>query len=357
MHAGANRRAQIFRSLLAAAATLLVAMSSASKADAAEASWSFEPASWDFGTIVPGTGPSPPKAFTLTNTGEIDLQVFFVSIGSDGDFALAGNTCGKLAPGAHCEISAVFDPSRAGAKRGQLGVASLDGLAPPASVELRGTGAGPMVSIAPARQIFDPLQLGGGPSAPRVFTIANEGQLDLNIFSISIQANQTYDYPGASAQQFDLAGGTCEAGVAVPPGGACTVKTTFSPSAPGLLTAQLRIADNAPGAPHVADLEGVGNAPPWQPLLMQSRILPTVSVVHRPSRLTSSRRASFWPRLSPTATRLACKLDAGPTRPCTSPVRYVGLDNGRHRFSARALDQSGQWGPTTTFRWRIERPR
>lgn len=352
----ANRRARVFRSLLAAAA-LLLATSCASRAHAADAAWSFEPASWDFGTIVPGTGPSPPKTFTLSNTGEIDLQTFFVSISSEGDFSLAGNTCGKLAPGAHCEISAVFDPSRAGAKRGQIGVASLDGLAPPASVELSGTGAGPTVSIAPARQTFDPLQLGGGPSAPRVFTIANEGQLDLTIFSISIQANQTYNYPGASAQQFDLAGGTCGVGIAVPPGGACTVKTTFSPSAPGLLTAQLLIADNAPGAPHVADLEGVGNAPPWQPLLMQPHIPPTVSVVHRPSRLTSSRRASFWLRLSSTATLSACKLDDGPTRPCTSPVRYVGLDNGRHRFSARALDESGRWGPTTTFRWRIEHPR
>jgi hypothetical protein len=336
---------------------MLVATSCASRAHAAEAAWSFEPASWDFGTIVPGTGPSPPKAFTLTNTGETDLQVFLVSIGSEGDFSLAGNTCGKLAPGASCEISATFDPSSAGAKRGQLDVASLDGLAPPASVELRGTGAGPTVSITPSKQSFDPLQLGGGPSAPRVFTIANKGQLDLTISSISIQPNQTYNYPGASAQQFDLAGGTCEVGVAVPPESACTVKTTFSPSVPGLLTAQLRITDNAPGTPHVADLEGVGNAPPWQPLLIQRHPLPRVSIVHRPSRLTSSPRASFWLRLSTTATRFACKLDDGPTRPCTSPVRYLALDNGRHRFSARALDQSGRWGPRTTFQWRIERPK
>lgn len=357
MGSAANRRVRVFRSLLASAAALLVATSSTSRAHAAEAAWSFEPASWDFGTIVPGTGPSSIKAFTLTNTGEVDLQTFVVSLGSEGDFSLAGNTCGTLAPGTHCEISAVFDPSSAGAKRGQLEVASANGLAPPASVELHGTGAGPTVSIAPAKQTFDPLPLGGGPSAPRVFTISNEGQLDLTISSIAIQANQTYNYPSASARQFDLAGGTCEVGVAVPPGGACTVETTFSPSAPGLLTAQLRITDNAPGAPHVADLEGVGNAPPGLPLLMQPHVLPTVSVVHRPSRLTFSRRASFWLRVSSTATRSACKLDDGPTRPCMSPVRYFGLDNGRHRFSARALDQSGRWGPTTTFQWRIARPR
>ena len=354
-----NQRERAFRALFATALTMLVALSYASTAHAAEASWSFDPASWDFGTIVPGAGPTSPKAFTLTNTGEVELQAIFVSVGgNDGaGFALAGNTCGKLAPGADCEISITFDPSSAGAKQGQLSVASQGGLAPPASAALSGTGAGPAVSITPAKQTFDPLQLGGGPSAPRTFTIANQGQLDLAISSISIQANQIYNYPGAAAEQFELAGGTCELGIAVPPGGACTINVTFSPTAPGALSAQLRITDNAPGTPHVADLEGVGNAPPWQPLLPPSYILPRASIVHRPSRRTISRRALFWLRGSTTATRFACKLDRGTFRICESPVLYRRLGEGRHRFAVRALDENGRWGPATAFRWRIESPR
>jgi HYDIN/CFA65/VesB-like, Ig-like domain len=337
---------------------MLVAMSYAAAAQAAEGDWSFEPASWDFGTIIPGTGPTPPKAFTLTNTGDVELQAFFVSLGSEGDdFSLAGNTCGKLAPGADCEISVTFDPSSAGVKQGQLSVASQGGLAPPASVELSGTGAGPAVSIAPAAQTFEPLELGGGPSAPKTFSIANEGQLDLAIASISIQTNVIYNYPGAAAEQFELAGGTCKVGIAVPPGATCTVDVTFSPTAPGALPAQLRIADNAPGTPHVATLEGFGVAPSWQPPPLAPYIVPKVSIVHHPARRTTFRRAVFWLRGSPTATRFACKLDDSEFKICESPVRYRGLGGGRHRFAVRALDSDGRWGPPRVFRWRIGDPR
>src|SRR3954452_14682252 len=102
-----TQRAWMLRSLVAMAVAMLATISSATTAHAAEASWSFNPASWDFGTVVPGTGPTPPKAFVLTTTGEVELQPFFVSVGGEagGGFSLAGNTCGKLAPGAHCEIS------------------------------------------------------------------------------------------------------------------------------------------------------------------------------------------------------------------------------------------------------------
>lgn len=351
-----NPRRRVFPALLAGAIALLVTMSFASAARAAEGAWSFDPASWDFGTVVPGTGPSTPKAFTLTNTGDIELQAIFVSVGSEGDFSLTGNTCGELAPGAHCEISATFDPSSAGTKRGQLSVSSQGGLAPPTSAELSGAGAGPAVSIAPAKQTFEPLELGAGPSAPKTFTIANEGQLDLEISSISLEARQVYNYPGAAAEQFELTGGTCKVGVAVPPGSTCTSEVTFSPTAPGTLSAQLRIADSAPGAPHVADLEGFGIAPPWQPPALPQYVVPRASIVHRPARRTTSTRAFFWLRGSPTASRFACKLDDGPVRTCESPVRYRELGRGPHRFAVRALDGTGRRGPPSEFRWQVEVP-
>src|SRR5918996_3630066 len=143
------------RSPFATAVAMLVVLAFVSSAKASEASWSFEPASWDFGTRIPGTGPSPPKAFTLTNTGEVELQSFFVAVGgSDGaGFSLTGNSCGKLVPGASCTIDVTFNPTIAGEKHGQLSVSSMGGLAPPASAELSGTGAGPRVSIAPEMEV------------------------------------------------------------------------------------------------------------------------------------------------------------------------------------------------------------
>jgi hypothetical protein len=203
-------------------------------------------------------------------------------------------------------------------------------------------------------QNFEPLALGSGPSAPKTFTIANEGQLDLVITSISIESDVIYNYPGATAEQFGLAGGTCKAGVAVPPGAACTVGVTFSPTAPGAISAQLRIADNAPGTAHVADLEGFGIAPLWKPPLPSPYMAPSVSIAHRPARRTVSRHAVFWLRGSPAAAvRFACKLDEGLFRICEPPVRYRGLTEGHHRFVARAIDSSSRWGAPAEFRWQI----
>jgi hypothetical protein len=203
---------------------MLLALSFASQAKAVEASWSFSPDSWDFGTLVPGKSPLPLKAFTLTNTGEVELQAVFVSVsGNEGaGFKLAGNTCGKLAPGAKCEISVTFNPSTPGPKDGQLQVASQGGLAL-AFAELIGTGAGPVISITPETLEFDPLELGNGPSAPKTFSIRNEGQLSLAISSILMP-----DVPPSS--QFELVGGTCKAGVTLSPGASCTVEVTFSPN-------------------------------------------------------------------------------------------------------------------------------
>ncbi len=343
------------RGWLGASLAVFAALCFCQSARAAEASWSFEPSSWDFGVRLPETGPSPPKTFTLTNTGEVELSIILVSIGSSSGagFAIAGNSCGALSPAESCTIDVTFAPSAAGPQQGQLSVAAQGGAAPPASAQLSGTGAGPAVSIGPAAQIFEPTELGAGPSAPKTFTVANDGQLDLTISSIFIDANQTYNFPGAKPDQFQLAGGSCMAGSTVPPGGHCTVDVTFSPTVPGALTAELRIVDNAPGSPHVGKVEGFGIAHDAQPPGVPPRIVPRVAIFRRPPRLSMKREAVFWFRGSPTATRFECKLDRRPSAPCQSPFRFEHLKMGRHHFAVRAVDGNGQSGPATHFHWRI----
>jgi hypothetical protein len=328
-----------------------------SPAPAATASWSFEPSSWDFGIRLPGSGRSAPKAFALTNTGQTELTVGFVSLGSGPDpdlFAITENRCDHLAAGASCEIEVTFDPSTAGPKSGDLSVSTLDGTVEPASVQLRGTGAGPAVSITPQRQTFAPLPLHADPSAPKSFTVANEGQLDLAISSLSLQPEQTYNYPGATPAQFKLAGGSCAAGVVVPPGKTCTVDVAFAPSAPGLLTAQLRIVDNAPGSLHVAAIEGNGIGPSFILPGPATRPAPHAVVFRHPPIDTTVRSAVFWFRSSPAAARFECKLDHGHLHLCQSPVRYPHLGEGQHVFAVRAIADSGLSATSPTqFKWRI----
>ncbi|HZJ29066.1 MAG TPA: choice-of-anchor D domain-containing protein [Solirubrobacterales bacterium] len=312
--------------------------------------WSFDPPSWDFGTLVPGSGPIPPKAFTLTNTGDVELSAIFVSVGGNegAGFKLAGNTCGKLAPGASCEISVTFDPSTPGPKDGQLQAATQGGLAPPASAELSGTGAGPEASIAPRSLSFPALPL-GEVSEPRTFTLTNTGSIDLTISWLAIVI-----YLHGDTDQFRTTGGTCAAGLTLPPAGECTVETRFAPSRPGQLIADLLISSDAPGSPHRVELVGFGTAPTLTPAPPPPFLEPRAAIVHRPSKRTRKRHAAFWLRGSPTAARFVCKLDHQPYfTVCRSAARYRKLRPGRHRFAVRALDGNGRWGRPTVFRWRV----
>jgi hypothetical protein len=331
----------------AGALALLLALVFAPAAHA-DASWSFDPPSWDFGAVVPGTGPTPPKAFTLTNTGDVELSPVLVSVaGNDGaGFGLAGNTCGKLAPGASCEISVDFEPTSPGAKEGQLQVASQGGLAPLASAELRGYGAGPEVSVTPSSHAFHSLPL-GAVSTPQTSVVTNTGSLDLTISWLAMVI-----YIHGDEDQFKLSGGTCASGLVLPPGDACTIEARFAPTRFGSLTGDLLISSDAPGSPDVITLSGFGTRPaePGLPPFVQ----PSISIVRRPAKGTSSRRAVFWLRGSASAATIVCKIDNQQSfRTCESPVRYRNLRPGRHRFVVRAFDAQGRWGPPTVFRWRV----
>jgi hypothetical protein len=62
--------------------------------------------------------------------------------------------------------------------------------------------------------------------------------------------------------QFEVTGGTCELGVPVQPGLACTVYVTFTPSAAGRVGAQIRVQDSAFGGASIGiDVVGVGGEP------------------------------------------------------------------------------------------------
>lgn len=333
---------------------LLFLVFAASSGRAAEASWSFNPSSWDFGTRLPGSGPSPPKAFSLENTGDVELSLFFVGIGGNegAGFAIAENTCGELAPGESCAFLVTFNPASAGPKSGQLSVSSQDGVAPFATAQLSGTGAGPIVAIAPSSHVFDPRTVGAGPSASKEFRITNEGILDLAISSVSVGHRFL-----TNADQFQLMGGTCTAGATVPPGRSCTIEVAFSPTFAGLLAADLQIASNAPGLPYFGTVEGLGVAPPRLVPDPVSRVAPWVSILHRPRKTTRKRFAAFWLNGSPSASQFLCKLDNRSFSSCESPAYYNHLARGAHRFAVRAIDDSGRSSLTTQFRWRVRAPR
>ncbi len=337
--------------LLAATFGLLLTTCSTSTAAAAP-NWSFDPASWDFGVVVPETGPTSPKAFTLTNTGDVELRTGFVSVeGSEGaGFNLAGNTCGKLSPGGSCTIGVSFNPSTPGPKDGQLQVLSQGGVAPAATVGLVGTGAGPEVSLDQYSLRF-PVAVLGEVTPPQPLTLTNTGAVDLTISWI---APVTHRH-GGDSDVFNVSGGTCSAGSILPPDGSCTVGVRFAPTRSGHMTTDLLISSDALDSPEVVILEGDGIAPvsALAPFIGPF-IPPRAAIVQRPAKRTFRRQAAFWLRGSLNAAHFACKLDDQQgLEVCDSPVRYRRLRTGPHRFLVRAIDAMGRGGAIKEFKWTI----
>lgn len=347
-------------------AVTVVMLLLAAAAHAETASLAFNPPSYEFGTRLPGAGPSPSQAFTLTNTGEFNLPVEYAALAWGPQeyaepelFKVTSNNCGTLAPGASCTIEVAFNPVVPGLKWGTLTVAApwsencnLIEECQPINVQaqLHLTGIASTVALSPASLTFPPLEVGTGPSSTKTVTVTNEGESNLTIFRV-VLAN----YQHQNSSQFRISGGTCTAEVELPPQGTCTVGVAFSPNTPGGLSADLGIIDSASVGQQFATLEGEGVASPLQ---SQPTLAPRVSIIRGPSKLTAERDAVLWFRGTQIAAAFECKLDAGPFAPCESPTRFKHLRVGPHRFLVRALDANRNGGSEAArYRWRIEAKR
>ena len=108
----------------------------------------------------------------------------------------------------------------------------------------------------PAATIFPPSPASFGSitvgitSPTQVFSLVNIGNQTLAINSISVA--------GTNASSFSQTN-TCLATLA--PNANCSVSIDFSPQSVGALTANLQVADNAPGSPQTLTLNGTGVAP------------------------------------------------------------------------------------------------
>jgi len=309
------------------------------------ASVSINPALYNFGVRIPGSGPSAAEAFTLTNTGEVSLSAGWTALDWSSPespdpeaFTITSDNCGTLPPKASCMIEVVFNPSQPGVKSGLLTFADAT-RSTFAVAHLEG--AGQTVSLSPPILTFKPREVGSGPSSSKEVTVTNESRLEaVKIYQVAL-ANQRPD-PG----QFDITGGTCTALNILPPNGICTVDVAFSPGAPTDMSADLAIIDNAPGAQQLSTLQGKGLAQASSPV--------HVFIFRGPAKVTSKRSAIFGFKATSAGT-FECKLDSRPFAPCESPASFTGLKIGRHSFAVRTADGGGPGG--AGYQWRVEGPR
>jgi len=105
----------------------------------------------------------------------------------------------------------------------------------------------PKFSVSPATHNFGNTNL-GATSAAQSFTVRNNGLGILNISGVSLT--------GADSARFTIGANTCTGSLVAD--ATCTVDVTFSPTAVGVASANLRIAHDAPGSPDDIALSGTG---------------------------------------------------------------------------------------------------
>ncbi len=194
---------------------------------------------------------SASQPVTLTNTGSAALTIS--SIAASAQYAQT-NTCpvspATLAAAGTCSISVTFTPTAVGAQPGSITIVD-NATGSPRAITLTGTGASvpaPVVSLSVPSLTFAS-QPTGTTSASQSVTLTNTGNAALTITSIaaSAQYGQTNTCPVSPAT--------------LAAAGTCSISVTFTPTATGLQTGSITIADNAAGTPHAITLSGTGSTP------------------------------------------------------------------------------------------------
>jgi hypothetical protein len=363
--AGCRRKTGASRGIAAALAlSVLAVLLFASSAQAATASWSFSPSSFDFGTRLAEEGRSEPKGLVLTNTGEVPLEPALVTLVSaeESDFGFYNHCKSALAPGGSCEVDVTFRATAAGPRTATLEVSERNSLVAPAVASLSGAGGEPSVEIDPSAVDFGTITLPFGAAlthgSSRVVTVANVGSADLIIHGDTFgEGGMSPLRPNFFGNKPSFGSGGCFQGplATVPPGGSRVIQYEFEPRDPGTYQAQIQLLDNAPDSPQTIALSGTAAAEAQPPLLRDTEPPASPVLTHKPARRSRHRVATFaFSPGDPTTTRFQCSLGGGPlVSTCRSPVRYRSLKPGRHLFRVRAVGGDGVPGPVVSYRWRI----
>jgi hypothetical protein len=204
-----------------------------------------------------GTGfASLAQAITLQNNGTlpVSLSAFVIGGKHASDFSIDANSCSEsLDVAAACTIGVTFTPSATGRRTAVLTITD-DALGSPQSITLTGTGEASQKQLSLSATVLTLGVSNTGTATSSSVQLTNSGSTSV--------AFSAYSINGTNAADFKIGQNTCHASFAnvLPANGACTISVTFTPSAPGLRTAALQIADNASGSPQTISLNGSGES-------------------------------------------------------------------------------------------------
>jgi len=216
------------------------------------------PGGLSFGT-QPLSTTSVARAETVTNAGTANLAISTVTIGGGNasDFAKSADTCtgATVIPNGACAVSVTFAPSASGSRTATLSI-SDNAANSPQTVSLTGTGTA--VSLSPTSLSFGAHLVGG--SSLKTVTLTNLGSTPLSISGLTVVSFAPLTLLGTKAEDFTIESGSCVAGGSVAGLGSCTINLLFKPTAAGVRSATLVIADSDPSSPQTVNLRGTGTA-------------------------------------------------------------------------------------------------
>ena len=191
---------------------------------------------------------SAPQTITLTNTGNLNLNV--TSLDITGDFTET-DTCTGQSVDLHgsCHISVTFNPSQKGPAPGLLTLyTNVTG--GQLTVPLSGTGLAPAsILLTPSSLTFTDTTVAAH-SDPQYVTIANTGDIASSLSSETATGD------------FSIAANTC--GSSLAPNYSCTLGIVFTPAASGTRNGVLTVVDSV--GTQTAPLSGAGQNPPTDTL-------------------------------------------------------------------------------------------
>ncbi|MGB0515253.1 MAG: choice-of-anchor D domain-containing protein, partial [Wenzhouxiangellaceae bacterium] len=206
----------------------------------------------DFGPVAPGQV-SDPQLLTISSTGNLPLRLTAIAEPA-APFIAAGSDCPRtpfeLAPGDSCILQFRFAPGDAEPRIDLLPIFA-DVESSPAEIELLGNVTRPLADFDPGAVVFPDTPL--NQSAPdAIVTLGNAGDFALEVDALTLEGPVAADFSVVPGQN------NCTAAV-VQPGEACGFTLRFTPVAPGIRRAMLRLESNEPDGLRRIELLGTSD--------------------------------------------------------------------------------------------------
>jgi hypothetical protein len=200
---------------------------------------------------------SAAQIVTVKNTGTAAITMNGITLSETVDYAITSNTCpasgSKLNGGSSCTISVDFTPASTGLKKGSVIINDGDPTTPQLA-GVSGTGIS-NVALSPSSITFATTPVGVASAVTKI-TLTNNTGVSITLGSPAITITGPFLSTSAT---------TCTNSLVIANKGTCTISSEFKPTATGLATGTISVADTDVTSPQTVGVQGIGTGIKFAP--------------------------------------------------------------------------------------------